>query len=51
MKVKIFDPFISKDEIEKFGGTKIENLNNGLKTCDYLSLHVPLTEVQKYYRL
>ena len=47
MKVKIFDPFVSKDTIEKYGGTKIENLNNGLKTCDYLSLHVPLTEDTK----
>ena len=47
MNVKIFDPFVSKDLIEKFGGTKIENLNNSLKTCDYLSLHVPLTEKTK----
>ena len=47
MKVKIFDPFVSKDLIEKFGGIKIENLNNSLKTCDYLSLHTPLTEQTK----
>ena len=44
MKVKVFDPFVSKDSIEKLGGTKIDNLDAGLKTCDYLSLHVPLTE-------
>jgi len=47
MKVKIFDPFVSKESIEEFGGTKIDNLDNGLKTCDYLSLHVPLTEKTK----
>ena len=47
MKVKIFDPFVSKDLIEKLGGIKIENLNNSLKTCDYLSLHIPLTEQTK----
>ena len=47
MKVKIFDPFVSEDVIKKFGGTKIEILDNGLKTCDYLSLHAPLTEKTK----
>tara|TARA_Y200000002_G_scaffold373828_1_gene373567 strand:+ start:54 stop:1010 length:957 start_codon:yes stop_codon:yes gene_type:complete len=44
MKVKVFDPFVSKDSIKEFGGTKIDNLDDGLKMCDYLSLHVPLTE-------
>ena len=44
MKVKIFDPFVSEDKIKKFGGSKVESLDDGLKTCDYLSLHVPLTE-------
>ena len=47
MKVKIFDPFVSKELIDEFVGTKIDNLDNGLKTCDYLSLHVPLTEKTK----
>ena len=47
MKVKIFDPFVSKESIEELGGDKIDNLDNGLKTCDYLSLHIPLTEKTK----
>ena len=47
MKVNIFDPFISADIIKKSRGNKIENLDEGLKTCDYLSLHVPLTEKTK----
>ena len=47
MKVKIFDPFVSEDIIKKFGGSKVENLDDGLKTCDYLSLHVPLTKKTK----
>ena len=42
-----FDPFVPKDLIEELGGTKIENLDNGLKTCDYLTLHVPLTKETK----
>ena len=47
MKVKIFDPFVSEDIIKKFGGSKVENLDDGLKSCDYLSLHTPLTEKTK----
>jgi len=47
MKVKVFDPFVSKDVVEELGGSKINNLDSGLKTCDYLSLHVPLTEKTK----
>ena len=47
MKVKVFDPFVNKETIESFGGQKIENLDDGLKICDYLSLHVPLNEKTK----
>jgi len=47
MKVKVFDPFVNKETIERFGGQKIENLDDGLKICDYLSLHVPLTKETK----
>ena len=42
MKVKVFDPYVNKETIERFGGQKIENLDDGLKICDYVSLHVPL---------
>ena len=44
MNVKIYDPFVKKEIIEKFGGKKIENLDEGLQKCDFLSLHVPLNE-------
>ena len=47
MKIKVFDPFVSKETIESFGGEKIENLDDGLKICDYISFHVPLTEKTK----
>ncbi len=47
MKVKVFDPFVNKEIIERFGGQKIENLDDGLKICDYVSLHVPLNEKTK----
>ena len=47
MKIKVFDPFVNKETIERFGGQKIENLDDGLKICDYVSLHVPLNEKTK----
>ena len=47
MRVKVYDPFVDSKVIEKYGGQKIENLDQGLKNCDYLSLHVPLTEKTK----
>ena len=47
MKVKVFDPFINKETIERFGGEKIESLDDGLKICDYVSLHIPLNEKTK----
>ena len=47
MKVNVYDPFVSEDTIAQFGGNKIDNLNDGLKSCDYLSLHIPLTEKTK----
>ncbi len=47
MKVKVFDPFVNKETIERLGGQKIESLDDGLKICDYVSLHVPLNEKTK----
>ncbi len=47
MRVKVFDPFVNRETIERFGGQKIENLDDGLKICDYVSLHVPLNENTK----
>ena len=47
MKVNVYDPFISAEMIKKFGGKKIESLDTGLINCDYLSLHIPLTEKTK----
>ena len=47
MQVKVFDPYQSKEIIEQYGGTKIENFNEGLRSCDILSLHMPLNEKTK----
>ena len=47
MKINVFDPFVDDKIIKNFGGNKVENMDEGLKTCDYLSLHIPLTEKTK----
>ena len=44
MKVFAYDPFVDKKVIEKLGGKKIDNLDEGLKEADILSLSVPLTK-------
>ena len=44
MKVYAYDPFVDQKTIESFGGIKVNDLNNGLKEADILSLNVPLTE-------
>jgi len=44
MKVFIYDPFVDKKIMENLGGKKIDNLEEGLKEIDILSLSVPLTK-------
>ena len=45
-KVNVYDPYVEKKTIESFGGVKIDNLNEGLKEADILSLSVPLTKAK-----
>ena len=47
MNVYVYDPFISKEEIESLGGKKIEDLKEGVKKMDALTLHMPLNEKTK----
>jgi len=44
MQVFAYDPYVDKKVIESFGGIKFENLNDGLKEADIISLSVPLTK-------
>ena len=46
-KVNIYDPFVNKKTIESMGGKKIENINMGLKTADFLSIHMPINNETK----
>ncbi len=47
MKSMIYDPFIDKKEIEKYGGKKVDNLNLAFKSADYISIHMPLNSKTK----
>ena len=47
MQVYAYDPYVEKKVIESFGGIKIENLSEGLKKADIISLCVPLTQETK----
>ena len=47
MNVFIFDPFVSKEFIEKRGGTKVDNLSETSKDMDAMSLHIPLNDETK----
>ena len=44
MNVFAYDPFVDNKTIETLGGKKINNLDEGLKEADILSLSVPLTK-------
>ena len=47
MKVNVYDPFVEANLIEKMGGQKIENFDLGIKTADFLSIHMPLNKETK----
>ena len=47
MNVFVFDPFVSKEFIEKRGGTKVDNLCEASKDMDAMSLHIPLNDETK----
>ena len=44
--VYVYDPFVDKNEIEKFGCLTIEK-NDGIKIADYLTIHLPLNDKTK----
>ena len=45
MQALVYDPFVEKKIIDDFGGKKINELDEGLKETDVLSLSVPLTKL------
>ena len=47
MNVFVYDPYVSKEFIEKRGGTKVEDLSKASKDMDAVSLHIPLNNKTK----
>ena len=46
-KVYVYDPYVEEEIIKKHGGIKINNIEEGLKIADFVSLHMPLTPETK----
>lgn len=47
MQVFAFDPFLSKEQIEKDGIKAVESVDELYATCQYISLHIPATAETK----
>ena len=47
MKVNVYDPFVEKNVIETFGGNKVDNLKDSIRTADYVSIHMPINNETK----
>ena len=47
MNVFVYDPFVSAEKIESFGGKKVDDLKEAVKTMDAISLHIPLNDETK----
>ena len=47
MKVAVYDPFLSKEQVEGYGAVYYENYEDLLKVSDVVSIHVPLTDETK----
>lgn len=47
MKVYAFDPFVSKETIEKDGVVALNSVEELYSECQYISLHIPATEKTK----
>ena len=44
MKLLVFDPFTSKDVVERAGGEYVQSLDNLWSRCDFITVHVPKTK-------
>ncbi len=47
MEVHVFDPFVSKETIEKDGVKGVDSVEELYTTCQYISLNIPATEKTK----
>ncbi|MDR0971405.1 MAG: 3-phosphoglycerate dehydrogenase [Bacteroidales bacterium] len=47
MEVYAFDPFVSKEDMEKQGVKAVSSVEELYKTCNYVSIHIPANEKTK----
>ncbi len=47
MEVYAFDPFVTRDAMEKEGVNYVEKIDKLYSTCEFVSLHIPATETTK----
>jgi len=47
MECYAFDPFISKEDIEKYGVIAVDSVETLYSNCQYISLHIPANEHTK----
>ena len=46
-KVYVYDPYVDEEVIKKYGGIKINTIEDGLEIADFVTLHMPLTAETK----
>jgi D-3-phosphoglycerate dehydrogenase / 2-oxoglutarate reductase len=44
LNIFAYDPYVNADEMEKLGVVKVNSVENILKDCDFISLHLPLSD-------
>lgn len=44
MKIVVFDPYTSKETVEKMGGEYVSTLDDFWGKCDFITVHVPKTK-------
>lgn len=44
MKIFVFDPYTTKEVVEKFGAKYVQDLEELWPVCDYITVHVPKTK-------
>jgi D-3-phosphoglycerate dehydrogenase len=48
MKILVFDPYTSKEVVEKFGAKYVPTLDEFWGKCDYITIHTPKTKETAY---
>ena len=47
MRVNVYDPFLDKQTITYLGGTKVDLIEDAVKSADFISIHMPLNDKTK----